>query len=272
MSEYMEKHAVSRLIGPPPGYVGYEEGGQLTEAVRRAPYSVILFDEIEKAHEDVFNLFLQILDDGRLTDNKGKTVDFKNTLIIMTSNIGSKYLLEAKDGHISEETKDLVMDEMKRRFKPEFLNRVDDIIMFKPLAQNEIKRIIDIFMGDLKRRLHEKNISIEVTDAAKDVMAKEGYDPVYGARPLKRYIGNTLETMIARMIIAGTIYNGCTIAAKDVMAKEGYDPVYGARPLKRYIGNTLETMIARMIIAGTIYNGCTIVVDGKEDNVYIKVK
>ena len=211
MSEYMEKHAVSRLIGPPPGYVGYEEGGQLTEAVRRAPYSVILFDEIEKAHEDVFNLFLQILDDGRLTDNKGKTVDFKNTLIIMTSNIGSKYLLEAKDGHISEETKDLVMDEMKRRFKPEFLNRVDDIIMFKPLAQNEIKRIIDIFMGDLKRRLHEKNISIEVTDTAKDVMAKEGYDPVYGARPLKRYIGNTLETMIARMIIAGTIYNGCTI-------------------------------------------------------------
>ena len=211
MSEYMEKHAVSRLIGPPPGYVGYEEGGQLTEAVRRSPYSVILFDEIEKAHEDVFNLFLQILDDGRLTDNKGKTVDFKNTLIIMTSNIGSKYLLEANNGQISEETKELVMNEMKSRFKPEFLNRVDDIIMFKPLDKNEIKKIIDIFMKDLKRRLHDKNISIEVTNDAKDIMAKEGYDPVYGARPLKRYIGNTLETMIARMIIAGTIYNGCTI-------------------------------------------------------------
>ena len=211
MSEYMEKHAVSRLIGPPPGYVGYEEGGQLTEAVRRNPYSVILFDEIEKAHEDVFNLFLQILDDGRLTDNKGKTVDFKNTLIIMTSNIGSSYLLESKNGVISEENKELVMNEMKHRFKPEFLNRVDDIIMFKPLAKNEIKKIIDIFMSDLRRRLQEKNISVEVSDSAKDIMAKEGYDPVYGARPLKRYIGNTLETIIARMIIAGTIYNGCTI-------------------------------------------------------------
>ncbi|EQG76654.1 AAA domain family protein [Clostridioides difficile DA00165] len=149
MSEYMEKHAVSRLVGPPPGYVGYEEGGQLTEAVRRAPYSVILFDEIEKAHEDVFNMFLQILDDGRLTDNKGKTVDFKNTLIIMTSNIGSNYLLEA-GGNITETTNNLVMNEMKHRFKPEFLNRVDDIIMFKPLDQENIKKIIDIFMKDLK--------------------------------------------------------------------------------------------------------------------------
>ena len=219
MSEYMEKHAVSRLIGPPPGYVGYEEGGQLTELVRRNPYSVILFDEIEKAHEDVFNLFLQILDDGRLTDNKGKTVDFKNTLIIMTSNIGSKYLLEAQNGEISEETKNLVMNEMKHRFKPEFLNRVDDIIMFKPLAKNEIKKIIDIFMSSLKRRLHDKNISVEVTDSAKDVMAKEGYDPVYGARPLKRYIGNTLETIIARMIIAGSISNGCTILIDE---KDGH--------------------------------------------------
>ncbi|MCC0650326.1 ATP-dependent chaperone ClpB [Clostridioides sp. ZZV15-6598] len=210
MSEYMEKHAVSRLVGPPPGYVGYEEGGQLTEAVRRAPYSVILFDEIEKAHEDVFNMFLQILDDGRLTDNKGKTVDFKNTLIIMTSNIGSNYLLEA-DGNITDTTNSLVMNEMKHRFKPEFLNRVDDIIMFKPLDQDNIKQIIDIFMEDLKNRLKEKDISIEVTDSAKDVMVREGYDPVYGARPLKRYIGNTLETIIARKLIAGDIYNGCTI-------------------------------------------------------------
>lgn len=210
MSEYMEKHAVSRLVGPPPGYVGYEEGGQLTEAVRRAPYSVILFDEIEKAHEDVFNMFLQILDDGRLTDNKGKTVDFKNTLIIMTSNIGSNYLLEA-GGNITETTNSLVMNEMKHRFKPEFLNRVDDIIMFKPLDQENIKKIIDIFMTDLKNRLKEKDITIEVTNSAKDVMVREGYDPVYGARPLKRYIGNTLETVIAKKLIVGEVYNGCTI-------------------------------------------------------------
>ena len=210
MSEYMEKHSVSRLVGPPPGYVGYEEGGQLTEAVRRAPYSVILFDEIEKAHEDVFNMFLQILDDGRLTDNKGKTVDFKNTIIIMTSNIGSSYLLE-DDGKITEATKDLVMNEMKRRFKPEFLNRVDDIIMFKALDKEEIKEIIDIFIESLANRLRDKDIKIEITDKAKEIIVKEGYDPVYGARPLKRYIGNTLETMIARRMIAGEIYNGCTI-------------------------------------------------------------
>lgn len=210
MSEYMEKYSVSRLVGPPPGYVGYEEGGQLTEAVRRAPYSVILFDEIEKAHEDVFNMFLQILDDGRLTDNKGNTVDFKNTIIIMTSNIGSSYLLQDQ-GKITEETKDLVMGEMKRRFKPEFLNRVDDIIMFKSLDKEEIKKIIDIFMNSLSNRLKDKDINMEVTDAAKDIMVREGYDPVYGARPLKRYIGNTLETIIARKLIAGQIRNGDTI-------------------------------------------------------------
>ena len=210
MSEYMEKHSVSRLVGPPPGYVGYEEGGQLTEAVRRAPYSVILFDEIEKAHEDVFNMFLQILDDGRLTDNKGNTVDFKNTIIIMTSNIGSSYLLQDQ-GKITEETKGLVMGEMKRRFKPEFLNRVDDIIMFKSLDKEEIKKIIDIFMNSLSNRLKDKDINMEVTDAAKDIMVREGYDPVYGARPLKRYIGNTLETIIARKLIAGQIRNGDTI-------------------------------------------------------------
>ena len=210
MSEYMEKHAVSRLIGPPPGYVGYEEGGQLTEMVRRNPYSVILFDEIEKAHEDVFNLFLQILDDGRLTDNKGKTVDFKNTIIIMTSNIGSSYLLQASE-NINDEARDLVMNEMKRRFKPEFLNRVDDIIMFKPLDREGIKQIIDIFMKSLKNRLEEKDIEVEITDSAKEIIVKEGYDPIYGARPLKRYISNTLETMIAKKLIAGEIYNGCTI-------------------------------------------------------------
>ena len=210
MSEYMEKHAVSRLIGPPPGYIGYEAGGQLTEIVRRNPYSVILFDEIEKAHEDVFNLFLQILDDGRLTDNKGKTVDFKNTIIIMTSNIGSQYLLE-DEGEIKESTRELVMSEMKRRFKPEFLNRVDDIIMFKPLNKEGIRRIIDIFLNELRRRLSDRNIDLSITDSAKDILINEGYDPIYGARPLKRYIGNILETKIAKMIIAGQITDGCNL-------------------------------------------------------------
>lgn len=210
MSEYMEKYSVSRLIGAPPGYVGYEEGGQLTEAVRRNPYSVVLFDEIEKAHEDVFNVFLQILDDGRLTDNKGKTIDFKNTIIIMTSNIGSSHLLE-DSGVITEKTKDLVMSEMKSRFKPEFLNRVDDIIMFKPLNIEGIKKIIDIFIDHVRRRLYDKNIGLEITDVAKEILATEGYDPVYGARPLKRYIGNVLETMIAKKIIAGEVYDGCNI-------------------------------------------------------------
>ena len=212
MSEYMEKQSVSRLVGPPPGYVGYEEGGQLTEAVRRHPYSVVLFDEIEKAHPDVFNVFLQILDDGRLTDNKGKTVDFKNTIIIMTSNIGSHFLLEGtKNGEISEEARGYVMNEMKSRFKPEFLNRVDDIIMFRPLSENGIKKIIDIFLKDVEKRLTEKNIKLEVTDGAKDILAKEGYDPVYGARPLKRYIQNTLENRLARMIIKGTIGYGSIV-------------------------------------------------------------
>ncbi|MBE6053657.1 MAG: ATP-dependent chaperone ClpB [Clostridium sartagoforme] len=209
MSEYMEKHSVSRLVGAPPGYVGYDEGGQLTEAVRRKPYSVILFDEIEKAHEDVFNIFLQILDDGRLTDNKGKTVDFKNTIIIMTSNIGSSYLLDNNSEEtIDSEIRSQVMNEMKLRFKPEFLNRVDDIIMFKPLSENGIKKIIDIFLKEVSRRLKDRNISIEVTDNAKTIMAREGYDPVYGARPLKRYIQNTIENSLARKIIKGEIGYG----------------------------------------------------------------
>lgn len=217
MSEYMEKHSVSRLVGAPPGYVGYDEGGQLTEAVRRNPYSVILFDEIEKAHEDVFNIFLQILDDGRLTDNKGKTVDFKNTIIIMTSNIGSQHLLENKNEDVVEpEIKDKVMYELKSRFKPEFLNRVDDIIMFKPLSETCIKKIIDIFLGEVGRRLKDKNIEIEVTDSAKTIMAKEGYDVVYGARPLKRYIQNTLENRLARMIIKGDLTYGSKVRIDGV--------------------------------------------------------
>ncbi|MHC6180759.1 ATP-dependent chaperone ClpB [Clostridium sp. JNZ X4-2] len=212
MSEYMEKYSVSRLIGAPPGYVGYEEGGQLTEAVRRKPYSVILFDEIEKAHNDVFNIFLQILDDGRLTDNQGKVVDFKNCIIIMTSNIGSSYLLENKSSRgIDKDIKDKVMNDMKLKFKPEFLNRLDDIIMFKPLNTEEIKIIIDIFLKDIESRLKDKNIYIEITDKAKEIIAEEGYDPVYGARPLKRYMENVLETSIAKKIIKGEIYEGCNI-------------------------------------------------------------
>ncbi|MDU4936818.1 MAG: ATP-dependent chaperone ClpB [Clostridium sp.] len=211
MSEYMEKHAVSRLVGAPPGYVGYEQGGQLTEAVRRKPYSVILFDEIEKAHEDVFNMFLQILDDGRLTDNKGKTVDFKNTIIIMTSNIGSQYLLENQGEEVTGESKNLVMASLRNKFKPEFLNRVDDIIMFKPLSEEGIKKIIDIFLDEVRARLIDKNIKLEVTEEAKNVLAKEGYDPIYGARPLKRYIQNTLENNLARRIIKGEVYYGSTV-------------------------------------------------------------
>ncbi|WP_123052859.1 ATP-dependent chaperone ClpB [Clostridium sp. JN-1] len=220
MSEYMEKYSVSRLIGAPPGYVGYDEGGQLTEAVRRKPYSVILFDEIEKAHDDVFNIFLQILDDGRLTDNQGKTVDFKNCIIIMTSNIGSNYLLENKDQNgIEQHIRDRVMNDMKIKFKPEFLNRIDDIILFKPLTTDEIKGIIDIFVKDIQNRLKDKNISLKITNSAKQLMAREGYDPVYGARPLKRYIENTLETEIAKQIIAGEIYDGCTIGVDNAEDK-----------------------------------------------------
>ena len=219
MSEYMEKHAVSRLVGAPPGYVGYEQGGQLTEAVRRKPYSVILFDEIEKAHEDVFNMFLQILDDGRLTDNKGKTVDFKNTIIIMTSNIGSEHLLdgvEDNNGEISAESRKLVMNELKSRFKPEFLNRVDDTIMFKPLSKVGIKKIIDIFLNELRIRLKDKDMDIEVTDRAKDLLADEGYDPIYGARPLKRYVQNTLENALARKIISGDFSSGQTVVVDSL--------------------------------------------------------
>ena len=217
MSEYMESHAVSRLIGSPPGYVGYEEGGQLTEAVRRNPYSIVLLDEIEKAHSDIFNILLQIMDDGRLTDSKGKVVDFKNTIIIMTSNIGSQYLLENNnEDAVQPEIKDKVMNELKLRFKPEFLNRVDDIIMFKPLSESGIKKIIDIFLKDVSRRLKEKNIEIEVTDAAKTIMANEGYDVVYGARPLKRYIQNTLENRLARMIIRGDLNYGSKVRIDGV--------------------------------------------------------
>jgi ATP-dependent Clp protease ATP-binding subunit ClpB len=207
MSEYMEKHAVARLIGAPPGYVGYEEGGQLTESVRRKPYCVVLFDEIEKAHNDVFNVLLQILDDGRLTDSQGRTVDFKNTIIIMTSNIGSPYLIEnaSEEGEIEEGVRRKVMAELRAHFRPEFLNRVDEIVLFKSLTLSEIKRIIDLQLKLLRVRLSERHLGLEVTEAAKEYIAREGYDPVYGARPLKRFLQRHLETALSRQILGGAI-------------------------------------------------------------------
>ena len=204
MSEYMEKHSVARLIGAPPGYVGYDEGGQLTEAVRRKPYSVVLFDEVEKAHPDVFNVLLQVLDDGRITDSKGKTVDFKNTILIMTSNIGSQYLLEGIDdnGNIKPETQELVMNELRAHFRPEFLNRLDETILFKPLTKENIGGIVDLLIADLNKRLADREIQITVTEPAKNYIIDHGYDPVYGARPLKRYLQKNVETLVARMILA----------------------------------------------------------------------
>ena len=207
MSEYMEKYSVSRLIGAPPGYVGYEEGGQLTEAVRRKPYSVVLFDEIEKAHPDVFNVLLQVLDDGRITDSQGRTVDFKNTILIMTSNIGSTYLLDGieENGEIKQEARDLVDRDLRGHFRPEFLNRLDEIIMFKPLTKDNIGGIVDLLLEDLNRRLKDQELSLILTDAAKDYIIEGGYDPVYGARPLKRYVQKYVETLTAKLILAGNI-------------------------------------------------------------------
>jgi ATP-dependent Clp protease ATP-binding subunit ClpB len=213
MSEYMEKHTVSRLIGAPPGYVGYEEGGQLTEAVRRKPYSVLLFDEIEKAHHDVFNVLLQILDDGRATDAQGRTVNFKNTVIIMTSNIGSQRLLEGltEEGEIDKEARQAVMAEMRRHFRPEFLNRVDDIVLFKPLTREEIQQIVDLLIADLNQRLAERSIRLQLRAAARELIARAGFDPVYGARPLKRYLQHELETRIGRALVAGEIGDGSNL-------------------------------------------------------------
>ena len=207
MSEYMEKFSVSRLIGAPPGYVGYEEGGQLTEAVRRKPYSVILFDEIEKAHPDVFNVLLQVLDDGRITDSQGRTVDFKNTIIILTSNLGSEYILEGINdkGELTEEAKDKVEKLLKQSFRPEFLNRLDEIVFYKPLTQNEIGKILDLLIADLNKRLAEQEISVELTNSAKNYLITNGYDAIYGARPLKRFVQKKVETLIAREIIKQTI-------------------------------------------------------------------
>ena len=213
MSEYMEKYSVSRLIGAPPGYVGYEEGGQLTEAVRRKPYSVVLFDEIEKAHPDVFNVLLQVLDDGRITDSQGRTVDFKNTILIMTSNIGSPYLLDGIDenGEIKPEAQSQCMDDLRGHFRPEFLNRLDEIIMSKPLTKSNIGKIVDLMVGELDKRLADQELSLELTDAAKNQVIENGYDPVYGARPLKRYLQKYVETLAARKILSGDVHAGDTL-------------------------------------------------------------
>ena len=213
MSEYMEKYSVSRLIGAPPGYVGYEEGGQLTEAVRRKPYSVVLFDEIEKAHPDVFNVLLQVLDDGRITDSQGRTVDFKNTILIMTSNIGSPYLLDGIDekGDIKPEAQEQVMNDLRGHFRPEFLNRLDEIIMFKPLTKDNVGKIVDLMVKELSDRLADQELSLGLTDAAKQMVVDNGYDPVYGARPLKRYLQNYVETLTAKKILSGDVHAGDTI-------------------------------------------------------------
>lgn len=210
MSEYMEKHSVSRLIGAPPGYVGYDEGGQLTEAVRRKPYSVVLFDEVEKAHPDVFNILLQVLDDGRITDSQGRTVDFKNTILIMTSNIGAQYLLEGidADGEISQSAQELVLNDLRTHFRPEFLNRLDETILFKPLTKENISDIIALILKDINQRLEDKELTIEISDAAQHFIVENGYDPVYGARPLKRFIQKYVETLAAKLILADEVKTG----------------------------------------------------------------
>ncbi|MFQ9873221.1 MAG: AAA family ATPase, partial [Oscillospiraceae bacterium] len=234
MTEYMEKHSVSRLIGAPPGYVGYEEGGQLTEAVRRKPYSVILFDEVEKAHPDVFNILLQILDDGIVTDSQGRTVDFKNTIIILTSNLGSAYLLEGigSDGQISDEARAQVDAIVKQHFRPEFLNRLDEIVFYKPLNKEEISRIVDLMVKSLSRRLAEKQLTVELTPAAKEFVVDGGFDPHYGARPMKRFLQRHVETLIARRIIAGDIEPNdrlvvdCQNGELTVKAQRGSRPMF----------------------------------------------
>jgi ATP-dependent Clp protease ATP-binding subunit ClpB len=223
MSEYQERHTVSRLMGAPPGYVGYEEGGQLTEAVRRKPYSVVLFDEIEKAHTDVFNTLLQVLDDGRITDAQGRTVDFRNTIIIMTSNIGSEYLLDGvtSDGEIRPEARAKVMAELRGHFRPEFLNRIDDIVLFKPLSMQNIERIVELQFDGLRRRLAERRITLELTEEARRLIAQRGFDPVYGARPLRRYISHEVETQIGRALLSGDVREDATV----VVSADGDDLV-----------------------------------------------
>ncbi|MDE5747668.1 MAG: AAA family ATPase, partial [Acetatifactor sp.] len=230
MSEYMEKYSVSRLIGAPPGYVGYEEGGQLTEAVRRKPYSVVLFDEVEKAHPDVFNVLLQVLDDGRITDSQGRTVDFKNTILIMTSNIGAPYLLEGiqEDGSISSDAEELVMNELRAHFRPEFLNRLDETILFKPLTKENIGGIITLIVKGLNKRLEDRDLTISLTPEAERFIIDQAYDPVYGARPLKRYIQKHVETLSAKLILSDQVEQGDTIQIQVEGEALTAVPIHGA--------------------------------------------
>ena len=213
MSEYMEKFSVSRLIGAPPGYVGYDEGGQLTEAVRRKPYAVVLFDEVEKAHPDVLNVLLQVLDDGRITDGQGRTVDFKNAILILTSNLGSDVILEGidRDGCVTDSAKDVVMQLLKQSFRPEFLNRLDEIVFYRPLTKIDLKQIVDLLIADLNKRLAARQLKVDVTDDAKEFIVDEGSDPLYGARPLKRYLQSKVETLLARKIIATDVAPDTTL-------------------------------------------------------------
>ena len=212
-SEYMESHSVSKMIGSPPGYVGFDDGGQLSEKIRRNPYSVVLFDEVEKAHPDVFNVLLQVLDDGRITDSQGRTVDFKNTILILTSNLGSQYLLDGitDDGEITEDAREGVMAQLRATFRPELLNRMDEMILFKPLTKENLRHIVDLMLGGLRKRLEDQSLKLEVTDAAKDWLIELGYDPVYGARPLRRVLQTKAETMIARRILSGDLRAGDTL-------------------------------------------------------------
>jgi ATP-dependent Clp protease ATP-binding subunit ClpB len=235
MSEYQERHTVSRLVGAPPGYVGYEEGGQLTEAVRRKPYSVILLDEIEKAHVDVFNTLLQVLDDGRLTDSHGRTVDFRNTVVIMTSNIGSEYLMQGvtADGEIKEDARNLVMGALRNHFRPEFLNRVDEIVLFKPLTLAEIEEIVDLLLNDLRTRLLERRITLQITEPARRFIADQGFDPAYGARPLRRFIAREVETRVARALLRGDLPDGGVISVDVVDGELTVVPVSGPPPEER---------------------------------------
>lgn len=213
MSEYMEKYSVSRLIGAPPGYVGYDEGGQLTEAVRRKPYAVVLFDEVEKAHPDVLNVLLQVLDDGRITDGQGRTVDFKNAILILTSNLGSDVILEGidHDGCISDEARNTVLQMLKQSFRPEFLNRLDEVVFYRPLTKSDLSKIVDLLIADLGKRLAQQQLKVNVTDSAKEYIVEAGSDPLYGARPLKRYIQSKVETLLARKIIAGDVAPDTTL-------------------------------------------------------------
>jgi ATP-dependent Clp protease ATP-binding subunit ClpB len=235
MSEYQERHTVSRLVGAPPGYVGYEEGGQLTEAVRRKPYSVILLDEIEKAHVDVFNTLLQVLDDGRLTDSHGRTVDFRNTVVIMTSNIGSEYLMQGvtADGEIREHARALVMGALRSHFRPEFLNRVDEVVLFKPLTLAEIEEIVDLLLNDLRTRLLERRITLQITEPARRFIADQGFDPAYGARPLRRFIAREVETRVARALLRGDLPDGGVISVDVVDGELTVVPVSGPPPEER---------------------------------------